>query len=178
MSEHLSYPKHDPAGRNRENSRNGKRTKTVLTDNADAVEVQVPRDRDGTFTSVIVAKRARRLSDVDADVSSLYAKGLTTGEISAHFAEVYRGSICKNTVSRITDRVVEEMQAWCTRPLHSVYAAIFIDAIHVKVRDGQVAIARSTPRSGSTCKAAGTSWVCVPAPVGGVGSRPSSGWVC
>lgn len=69
-------------------------TKTVLTDNADAVEVQVPRDRDRTFTSVIVAKRARRLSDVDAVVLSLYAKGLTTGEIGAHFAEVYRASIC------------------------------------------------------------------------------------
>lgn len=66
------------------------------------------------------------------------AKGLTTGEISAHFAEVYGASISKDTISRITDRVVEEMQAWCSRPLQGVYAAIFIDAIYIKVRDGQV----------------------------------------
>ena len=80
----------------------------------------------------------RRLSDVDAVAISLYAKGLTTGEISAHFAEVYGASVSKDTVSRITDRVVEDMQAWCSRPLLAVYAAIFIDAIYVKVRDGQV----------------------------------------
>ena len=68
----------------------------------------------------------------------MFAKGLTTGEISAHFAEVYGASISKDTVSRITDKVLEEMQAWSSRPLQAVYAAIFIDAIYVKVRDGQV----------------------------------------
>jgi putative transposase len=84
-------------------------------------------------------KRQRRLGEVDEVVLSLYAKGLTTGEISAHFAEIYGASVSKETVSRITDRVVEEMQAWATRPLDEVYAAIFIDAIVVKIRDGQVA---------------------------------------
>ena len=69
---------------------------------------------------------------------SLYAKGLTTGEISAHFQEVYGASVSKDTVSRITDRVVEDMQAWSARPLLPIYAAVFIDAIYVKVRDGQV----------------------------------------
>ena len=138
MSEHLGYDKHDPAGRNRGNSRNGKRTKTVLTDAAGEIEIEVPRDRDGTFEPVIVAKRQRRLSDVDEVVLSLYAKGLTTGEISAHFADVYGASVSKDTVSRITDRVIEEMQAWSTRPLEAVYAAVFIDAIQVKIRDGQV----------------------------------------
>jgi len=98
----------------------------------------VPRDRAGTFERVIVAKRQRRLSDVDAVAISLYAKGLTTGEISAHFHEVYGASISKDNISRITDAVVEEMQAWCSRPLLGVYAAVFIDAIYVKVRDGQV----------------------------------------
>jgi putative transposase len=78
------------------------------------------------------------LSDVDAVAISLYAKGLTTGEISAHFAEVYGASVSKDTVSRITDRVLEEMTAWTSRPLLPVYAAVFIDAIYVKVRDGQV----------------------------------------
>ena len=138
MTEHVGYDKHAVQGRNSGNSRNGTRTKTVLTDNAGEVQVQVPRDRDGTFAPVIVRKRQRRLSDVDAVVLSLYARGLTTGEISAHFAEVYGASVCKDTVSRITDRVIEDMQVWSSRPLQGVYAAIFIDAIMVKVRDGQV----------------------------------------
>jgi transposase-like protein len=138
MSEHLGYDKHAPEGRNRGNSRNGKRTKTVLTDACGEVDIDVPRDRDGTFEPVIVAKRQRRLTDVDEVVLSLYAKGLTTGEISAHFADVYGASVSKDTVSRITDRVLEEMQSWSTRPLEGVYAAVFIDAIMVKVRDGQV----------------------------------------
>ena len=133
LDAHLGYGKHDPAGRDGGNSRNGRRTKTVLTDNAGPVQVVVPRDRDGTFEPVIVKKRQRRLSEVDTVVLSLYAKGLTTGEISAHFAEVYGASVSKDTVSRITDRVVEDMQPWTTRPLLPVYAAVFIDAIYVKV---------------------------------------------
>ena len=129
MTEHVGYDKHAVEGRNGGNSRNGTRTKTVLTDNAGAVAVEVPRDRDGTFIPVIVAKRQRRLSDVDAVVLSLYARGLTTGQISAHFAEVYGASVSKETVSRITDKVVEEMNDWANRPLQGVYAAVFIDAI-------------------------------------------------
>ncbi len=138
MSEHVGYDKHAVQGRNGGNSRNGTRTKTVLTENAGSIEVAVPRDRDGTFEPVIVKKRQRRLNDVDAVVLSLYARGLTTGEISAHFAEVYGASVSKDTVSRITDKVLEDMQAWASRPLQPVYAAIFIDAIMVRVRDGQV----------------------------------------
>ncbi len=138
MAEHLGYDKHAPEGRNRGNSRNGKRPKTVLSDSCGEVAIDVPRDRDGTFAPVIVGKRQRRLSDVDEVVLSLYAKGLTTGEISAHFADIYGASVSKDTVSRITDRVLEEMQAWSTRPLERVYAAVFIDAIMVKIRDGQV----------------------------------------
>jgi putative transposase len=107
MSEHLGYDKHDPAGRNRRNSRNGRRTKTVLSDAAGPVQIDVPRDRDGTFEPQLVRKRQRRLSDVDEVVLSLYAKGLTTGEISAHFADVYGASVSKDTVTRITDRVIE-----------------------------------------------------------------------
>ena len=138
MTEHVGYDRHAVEGRNGANSRNGTRSKTVLTDHAGKVEVEVPRDREGSFEPVIVKKRQRRLSDVDAVVLSLYARGLTTGEISAHFAEIYGASVSKDTVSRITDRVVEDMQAWSSRPLQRVYAAIFIDAIMVKVRDGQV----------------------------------------
>jgi len=139
MTDHVGYPKHDPAGRESGNSRNGTRTKTVITDNAGPVGIEVPRDRAGTFEPVIVAKHQRRLSGVDEIVLSLTAKGLTTGEISAHFAEIYRASVSKETISRITDRVIEEMNEWANRPLDPVYAAIFIDAVHVKIRDGQVA---------------------------------------
>jgi putative transposase len=138
MAEHLGYDRHDPAGRNRGNSRNGRRTKAVLTDACGEVDIEVPRDRDGSFEPVIVKKRQRRLSEVDEVVLSLYARGLTTGEISAHFADVYGASVSKDTVSRITDRVIEEMQTWWNRPLEAVYAAVFIDAIMVKIRDGQV----------------------------------------
>jgi transposase-like protein len=139
MTDHLGYSKHEVAGRESGNSRNGTRTKTVITDNAGPVEIEVPRDRAGTFEPVIVAKHQRRLSGVDEIVLSLTAKGLTTGEISAHFAEIYGASVSKETISRITDRVIEEMNEWQNRPLDPVYAAIFIDAVHVKIRDGQVA---------------------------------------
>ena len=139
MTEHLGYEKHDPAGRESGNVRNGTRAKTVLTESTGHVEIEVPRDRAGTFEPQIVKKRQRRLTGVDEIVLSLYAKGLTTGEISAHFAEIYGASVSKETISRITDKVIEEMQTWQTRPLEQVYAAVFIDAIVVKIRDGQVA---------------------------------------
>jgi putative transposase len=129
--------KHDPVGRNHGNSRNGVRSKTVLTE-IGPVEIEVPRDLDASFQPTIVKKRQRRLTGVDQIVLSLSARGLTTGEISAHFAEVYGASVPRETVSKITDQVLEEMGAWMSRPLDEVYPVIFIDAIVVKVRDGQV----------------------------------------
>jgi transposase-like protein len=138
LSGHLGYDKHDPVGRNLGNSRNGYRSKTVVTDACGEVEIAVPRDREGSFEPQIVGKRQRRLTDLDQLVISLFSKGLTTGEISAHLMEVYGASISKDTVSRITDKIVEEMTSWWSRPLERVYAAVFIDAIVVKVRDGQV----------------------------------------
>ncbi|RGP45308.1 transposase [Rhodococcus erythropolis] len=138
MAEHLGYGKHDASGRGSGNSRNGSRTKRVLTDACGEVAIEVPRDRNGSFTPQVVPKRQRRLSGVDEVVLSLYAKGPTTGEISAHFADVYGASVSKDTVSRITDRVLAEMAEWWSRPLEKVYAAVFIDAIMVKIRDGQV----------------------------------------
>jgi len=140
MTEHLGHEKNQAeSGRESTNVRNGNRSKTVISDAVGEVEVNVPRDRESTFEPQIVKKRQRRLTDVDEIVLSLYAKGMTTGEISAHFAEIYGASVSKETVSRITDKVVAEMQEWANRPLDAVYAAVFIDAIHVKVRDGQVA---------------------------------------
>jgi transposase-like protein len=138
ITDHLGYDKHDPAGRNTGNSRNGTRTKTVLTD-VGPVEITVPRDRDGSFEPKIVAKRQKRLTGVDEMVISLAAKGLTTGEISAHLAEVYGAEVSRQTISTITDKVMEGMAEWQNRPLDPVYPVIFIDAIHVKIRDGKVA---------------------------------------
>jgi len=138
LTEHLGYDKHAVQGRGSGNSRNGSRGKKVITDACGQVEIEVPRDRNGTFEPVAVAKHRRRITDVDRVVLSLYAKGLTTGEISAHFNDVYGASVSKDTVSRITDRVIEEMHTWWSRPLEKVYAAVFIDAIMVKIRDGQV----------------------------------------
>lgn len=109
MADHLGYHKHDPAGQNTGNSRNGVRTKTVLTDNCGPVEIEVPRDRGGSFDPAIVKKWQRRSGDVDTIVLSLYSKGLTTGEISAHFAEIYGASVSKDTISRLTDKVIAEM---------------------------------------------------------------------
>jgi putative transposase len=138
LTEHLGHEKHGQPAESG-NVRNGTRPKTVLTESTGQVQLEVPRDRDGSFEPQIVKKRQRRLTGVDEIVLSLYAKGLTTGEISAHFAEIYGASVSRETVSRITDKVIEEMQSWQQRPLDEVYAAIFVDAIVVKVRDGQVA---------------------------------------
>ena len=123
------------------NMRNGSRSKTVLTE-IGPVEIEVPRDRDGSFEPVIVPKRKRRLDGIDEIVLSLSARGLTTGEIAAHFEEVYGARVSKDTISRITEKVAAELAEWSSRPLDPVYPVLFVDAVVVKVRDGQV---RNTP---------------------------------
>ena len=112
MTEHLGYDKHDAAGRGSGNSRNGTRSKTVFTE-IGRVELDVPPDTNSTFDPVIVKKRQRRLTGIDEIVLSLTAKGLTTEEIAAHFDDVYGATVCKDTISRITDKVIEEMTQWC-----------------------------------------------------------------
>lgn len=102
----------------------------------------VLRDRDGSFEPIIVSKRKRRLDGIDQIVLSLTARGLTTGEVAAHFEEVYGARVSKDTISRITEKIVGELAEWSSRPLDPVYPVIFVDAIVVKVRDGQV---RNTP---------------------------------
>jgi len=138
MDAHLGYRKHDPAGDGSGNSRNGRRAKTVLTD-VGPVAVSVPRDRDASFEPAIVAKRQRRLGGIDDMVISLVAKGLTTGEVQAHLAEIYGAQVSRDTISTITDRVLDGLADWQSRPLDHVYAVLFLDAIYVKIRDGQVA---------------------------------------
>jgi transposase-like protein len=116
MDAHLGYARHDPAGRDGGNSRNGKRAKTVLTD-IGPVEVGVPRDRDASFEPRIVAKRQRRMAGVNDLVVSLVAKGLTTGEVAAHLAEIYDIEVSRETISNITDRVLDGLAEWQSRPL-------------------------------------------------------------
>lgn len=138
MDAHLGYDKHERGVAAGGNARNGRRSKTVLTE-AGPVQLDVPRDRDASFAPRIVAKRQRRLSGIDDLVISLTAKGLTTGEVAAHLAEVYGAEVSKETISTITDRVLDTMSEWQNRPLDRVYPVVFIDAINVKIRDGQVA---------------------------------------
>jgi transposase-like protein len=127
LSDHLGYDKHDPVGRDGGNSRNSYRTKTVLTEFG-PMQIEVPRDRDGTFEPAIVRKRARRLDGIDQIVLSLTARGLTTGEVAAHFAEIYGAKVSKDTISQITDKVVEEMTEWRNRPLDLSYTPSDIGA--------------------------------------------------
>jgi transposase-like protein len=138
MTEHLGYEKGDQAGAGSGNSRNGTSRKTVLTD-VGPVELDIPRDRAGSFTPAVVPKHSRRVQGFDAAILSLYAKGLTTGEIQAHLAEIYDVDVSRDLISRATDKVSEELDAWRNRPLDSLYAVVMIDAIVVKIRDGAVA---------------------------------------
>jgi len=138
LTEHLGYEPHDPTGRGSGNSRNGTSRKTVITDVGD-VELAVPRDRNGTFDPQTVPKHQRRLDGLTGNVISLYAKGMTTGDIQAHLLEIYGTEISRETISKITDTIVEDMLAWQHRPLDRLYPVLLIDAIVIKVRDSQVA---------------------------------------
>ena len=138
ITDHLGYDKHERGGSVDGNARNGTRSKTVLT-KVGPVQVDVPRDRAGTFEPKVVAKRQRRLGSIEDIVLSLSARGMTHGDIAAHLADVYGSEVSKTTISTITDKVLDGMSEWQNRPLDPVYPVVFIDAIHVKVRDGQVA---------------------------------------
>ncbi len=138
MADHLGYERHAPEGRGSGNSRNGSSPKRVKTEIGE-IDLAVPRDRAETFEPVTVPKHQRRLDGLSGNVISLYAKGLTTGEIQAHLAEIYDTSVSRETISKITDEIVADMAAWQNRPLDAVYPVLLIDAIVVKVRDSQVA---------------------------------------
>ena len=138
MAEHLGYERHAVEGRGSGNSRNGTYPKTVVTEIGE-VEVAVPRDRNGTFEPATVPKHTRRLDGLSGNVISLYAKGMTTGDIQAHLAEIYDTDISRETISKITDEILADMVAWQNRPLEPIYAVMLIDAIVIKVRGSQVA---------------------------------------
>jgi transposase-like protein len=138
MAEHLGYGPHERAGRGSGNSRNGGYDKTVVTEIGE-VELRVPRDRNATFEPTVVPKYQRRLDGLAGNVISLYAKGLTTGDIQQHLLEIYGTEVSRETISKITDQIVDDMIAWQSRPLDPLYAVLLIDCLVIKVRGSQVA---------------------------------------
>ena len=138
LTHHLGYEKHDPAGRGSGNSRNGVTGKRLLTE-VGSVELEVPRDRNGTFAPQIVRKGQTRLDGFNDRIIALYARGLSTRDIRAHLREMYDVEVSPDLISRVTDGVLEELQEWASRPLERVYPVVFIDALMVKIRDGVVA---------------------------------------
>ena len=138
LAEHLGYEPYAAEGRGSGNNRNGSYPKTVTTE-IGQVQLDMPRDRQGTFEPATVPKHARRLDGLTGNIISLYAKGMTTGDIQTHLLEIYDTEISRETISKITDAIVEDMNSWQHRPLESVYAVLLIDAIVVKIRGSQVA---------------------------------------
>jgi transposase-like protein len=135
LSDHVGYDRGDPDAAMFSNSRNGTFPKTVASVVGD-VELAIPRDRNGTFTPMLVAKGARRLDGLDAVIVSLYAGGMTIRDIEHHLAATVGTELSRETISKIVDAVADEVMAWQQRPLEALYPVIYLDAIIVKVRDG------------------------------------------
>ena len=135
LTDHLGYEHGDPAGRGSGNSRNGTTGKTVLTESG-PVELDTPRDRAGSFEPLIVRKGQRRLDGIDKIVLGLYAKGMSTRDITDHLLEIYGVEVSPDLISKITDAVHAEVADWQMRPLDAVYPVVFLDALVCKVRDG------------------------------------------
>ena len=131
LVEHLGHERGERSGSG--NVRNGSSAKTVRTDVGE-VRISVPRDRAGTFSPVVVPKHTRRLAGFDDAVLSLYAKGMTTGDITNHLADIYGSEVSRDLVSRVTDAVIEDMQQWQSRPLDACYPVLLVDAIVLKIR--------------------------------------------
>jgi putative transposase len=133
MTDHLGYEKHASEGRNGGNSRNGKGRKRIKT-GTDDHEIEVPRDRDGSFEPMLVPKGRRRLPGFDDKVIALYARGMTTREIQDGLREIYGVEVSPSLISAVTDSVLEDVKAWQSRPLEAIYPIVYLDAIHVKMR--------------------------------------------
>ena len=138
MTHHLGYEKHEPTERKRGNSRNGKSRKKLKGDFGQ-VEIEVPRDREGEFEPKIVGKHQRRFSGFDDKILSMYARGMSTREIQGHLQEIYGVEVSPSLISQVTDEVLEDVQAWQSRPLDPLYPIVFLDALYVKMRhEGRV----------------------------------------
>jgi putative transposase len=134
MTEHLGYEKHDQAGNNSGNSRNGATTKTLKGDFGE-VPLETPRDRNGTFEPKIVAKGQTRFTGFDDKIVSMYARGMSTREITGHLEEIYGVEVSPTLISNVTEAVMEEVKNWQGRPLEPVYPIVYLDAIYVRIRD-------------------------------------------
>lgn len=134
MNEHLGYAKNDPSGKNTGNSRNGKGRKSVRSIYGE-MELEVPRDRNGTFEPKLVRKGEKQLNGFDDRIISLYARGMTTRDIQAHFQDAYGVEVSPTFISQVTNAVMDEVTAWQNRPLDSVYPIVYLDALVVRSRD-------------------------------------------
>ena len=135
LTEHLGYERGDPAGRGSPNSRNGSTPKTLATE-VGPVPLDTPRDRRGSFEPRLVPKGARRAGGLDEMIVSLYAGGMTVRDIQHHLARTLGTELSHDTISTITDAVLDEVKAWQTRPLEELYPILYLDALVIKVRDG------------------------------------------
>ena len=135
LTDHVGYEKGDPEAGFYPNSRNGSFSKTVATSVGD-VELAIPRDRDGSFTPMLVPTRSRRLGGLDDMIISLYAGGMTVRDIEQHLVSTIGTEISRETISKITNEVADEVLAWQQRPLDAFYPVIYLDALVVKIRDG------------------------------------------
>jgi putative transposase len=142
LTEHLGYEKGDPAGSGTGNSRNGYGLKTVSTASG-PVQIQVPRDRQGTFEPRIVPKNARRLGNINDMILSLYSRGMTTRDIEAHLFEVYGLNASRELISNVTDVVEDEIKLWQSRPLDEVYPIIYVDALRVRIKENGLVAQKS-----------------------------------
>ncbi len=142
MDTHLGYPKHSSEGHHSGNSRNGYSSKTLKGDHGQ-VSIEVPRDRNGSFEPQIVGKGQTRLTGFDEQILALYAKGMSTRDIVAMFKELYDADISPTLVSRVTESVLERVEAWQNRPLDALYPIVFLDCIVVKVRQDRRVINKS-----------------------------------
>ena len=135
LTEHVGYEKHDPAGYNSGNSRNGT-TKKTLKGEFGEMELETPRDRNGSFEPRIVSKGQTRFDGFDDKIISMYSRGMTTREIEGHLKEMYGVEVSPTLISNVTEAVMEEVRTWQSRPLDEVYPILYMDALRVKVRDG------------------------------------------
>lgn len=135
LTEHLGYDKHDPAGNNSGNSRNGVTTKTLKGEFGE-MPLETPRDRKGTFEPKIIAKGQTRFTGFDDRIISMYSRGMSTREIQGHLEDMYKVEVSPALISTVTDAVMEEVKTWQSRPLDSVYPIVYLDALVVKIRDG------------------------------------------
>ena len=135
LSNHLGYEKHDPTGNNSGNSRNGVTTKTLKGDFGE-IELETPRDRNGSFEPIMIGKGQRRFDGFDDKIISMYARGMSTRQIQGSLEEIYQVELSPTSISNVTDAVSDLVKQWQSRPLDSHYAIIWLDALYVKLRDG------------------------------------------